>query len=98
MNQLIITSIDSKELVELIEKAVAKSIMKNSFTEPLNKKSNTEYLTKQEAIKFLSISRPTFDKLRKNGKLKEIKLGGRVLFDKTDIIEFIEKSKTSLWK
>lgn len=39
------------------------------------------------------VSRHTIYRLRKKGKLKSYKIGGKVMFKRTEVNEFIENSK-----
>ena len=51
-----------------------------------------QLLTIAELMEYLSISRTTVFKLMKAKRLKYAKVGRRVLFRKSDIDEFIQKS------
>lgn len=44
-------------------------------------------LTQSEAVKFLSVTRPTFLRWRKAGKISGHVLGGRVYFFKSELIK-----------
>ena len=50
-------------------------------------------LTVNEALEYLRISRPTFYRLIKQGKIKPVKIGKRTLIDKADLDRLIEESK-----
>ena len=52
-----------------------------------------EFLTKDDLIRILKVSRPTINRWMKNRAFPFIKLERRVLFRKTDIDRFLE-SKT----
>ena len=54
-----------------------------------------QLLTRAEAARLLRISLPTLDRLTKEGALKRVVLGKRVLFAVTDIEAAITASKTS---
>ncbi|EDP75545.1 helix-turn-helix domain-containing protein [Hydrogenivirga sp. 128-5-R1-1] len=49
--------------------------------------------TVKEALEYLRISRPTFYRLIKQGKIKPVKIGKRTLIDKNDLDRLIEESK-----
>lgn len=53
-------------------------------------------LTVDEAAKMLRISRASLYTLMKNKKIRVTRIGGRTLFDRKDIDDFIEKSKTEV--
>ena len=63
---------------------------------------NDEYFTINEACKLLNISRPTLNSYREKYSIKSIKVKGRVLFKKVDILKQLspslrpEKQKTEL--
>ena len=42
------------------------------------------------------VSRYTIYRLRKKGKIRSYKIGGRVMFKETEVLEFIENSKEKL--
>lgn len=52
-----------------------------------------ELLTISAAAKFLSISRPTFNKIRSEKKIPEIRVGKRLKFRKKDLIGFLNSSQ-----
>jgi len=51
------------------------------------------YLTLVEAADFLGISPWTLREMARMGKIKRIKVGARVLFDRNDLIFFMESQK-----
>jgi excisionase family DNA binding protein len=52
-----------------------------------------EVLTVNEACEFLRITRATLDKQRKKGNVTAIKMGGKVLYMKADLVSFLELMK-----
>lgn len=48
------------------------------------------FITINEAIKLLNVSRPTFNKIRKQESLSEYPLGGRIRFLKSDILRLAQ--------
>jgi len=52
-----------------------------------------ELLTAKEVCRWLRITRPTLDKMRKRGEVKSIKVGGTIRFLKEDIESFLNTSK-----
>jgi len=51
------------------------------------------YLNKDQLSEYIKISKPTIDRMVKEGKMNSIKIGRRVLFDVKDIDKFINKHK-----
>ena len=57
---------------------------------PFDKPAFSEFLTKDDLIRILKISRPTINRLMKQKAFPFIKLERRVLFRKADIDRFLE--------
>lgn len=55
----------------------------------------TEFLTLKEASKFLKISVATLNRFMREERIPSYKVGGRRLFDKTEIIEWVKKHRSS---
>jgi len=51
------------------------------------------YLNKDQLSEYIKISKPTIDRYVRDGKLNSIKIGRRVLFDRTDIDRYMNKHK-----
>ncbi|MCU0469494.1 MAG: helix-turn-helix domain-containing protein [Arcicella sp.] len=50
-----------------------------------------EHLNYSQAVAFLKISKPTFTKLRKAGKIKGLKVGARrVLFNRSELEQYLQ--------
>jgi excisionase family DNA binding protein len=50
-----------------------------------------EHLNYLQAVAFLKISKPTFTKLRKAGKIKGLKVGARrVLFNRSELEQYLQ--------
>jgi len=47
--------------------------------------------TKKQTAHYLKCSPSTIDRLRRYGKLRSIKVGGRVMFRDSEIIRFLEE-------
>lgn len=52
-----------------------------------------ELLTAKEVMQLLRISKATLIRWTKEGILPSIKIGRRILYDKNDILEVVEKHK-----
>jgi len=55
----------------------------------------TEFLTLREAASFLKISVSTLNRVMREGNMPSYKIGGRRLFDKTELIEWVKKHRSS---
>ena len=55
----------------------------------------TEFLTLKEAAKFLRITAATLNRVMREGKLPSYKIGGRRLFDKTELIDWVKDHRSS---
>lgn len=51
------------------------------------------YLSVPEGARFMGISAWTLRELARKGEIKRIKIGRRVLFDRRDLIDFLESRK-----
>ena len=54
---------------------------------------NDEVMTKKEAAAFLKLSVGTIDRLMRERKIPFSKINGKVLFQKKDLLEVLEKRK-----
>jgi excisionase family DNA binding protein len=52
-------------------------------------------MTLKEAARFLKLSVATLNRVMREGKLPSYKIGGRRLFDKAELIEWVKKHKSS---
>ena len=55
----------------------------------------TEFLTLKEAASFLKISVATLNRVMREGKIPSYKIGGRRLFDKAELVEWVKKHRSS---
>ncbi len=76
-DQLILTSIQKEEL---------KLWIQNCITETLTNKKEEEILSKEQTATFLGVSRVTLTTWMKTGKIPFSRVGGRVYFKKTILI------------
>jgi excisionase family DNA binding protein len=59
---------------------------------------NKRLLTVKAACNYLSISRTTLYRMIEQKEIPVVNIGGRTLFDKKDLDQLIEKSKSSATK
>lgn len=57
--------------------------------------SNSQYLTREEAMSFLRISRTTLDELIVRHDIPVYRLTRRPLFNRVDLVAVLESTKTS---
>ena len=72
------------------------SAMKRVVTEMLEdgeKKSNPIFLSRKETASMLHISIPTLWAMGKKGILTPQRIGGKVLYDKGDVLNFLANGK-----
>lgn len=80
-----IIQVTPEELTNLINEALESNI--NKILEQLKPTTKTEYLSKKETSKLLGVSIGTLDNWSKNGILKPIYIGNRVLYTRKAIDE-----------
>ena len=89
MEQVQIISVNPEDLKNAIIQEV-----KNEFDElklHLQPQQQTKYLTRLEVCELLNVSLVTLHTWNKNGKLKAVGIGGRVLYRQEDIENSIIK-------
>lgn len=84
------------EIVSILSKEEFKKLMIEVMNEALLSEKakppeQDEYLTRQEAKNLLKVSLPTLDSYRKKGFIRFKKIGGRVLFNKSELLNDIKK-------
>ncbi len=70
-------------------------IVHNVLEEFQNRKKPKENLNKKEAAEYLRISVSSIDRKIKEGRIKFSKLGGRVVFKKSDLDNYRDASQSS---
>ena len=55
----------------------------------------TEFLTLREAATFLKISVATLNRVMREGKIPTYKIGGRRLFDKVELVNWVKEHRSS---
>jgi excisionase family DNA binding protein len=76
----------TEELTDLKEQVL-------SLREALEAKNVTDFLTSNEVMKWMKISRPTVHRWKIKGVLVAYNVGGKVLFKRSEILEMVEGSK-----
>ena len=77
---MINTTVDIKEFNALIDERIKEHI------KSYKQNWNDDILTEDEACEFLKISRPTLHKLRKEGKVKYMKVGKGFRYLRSDLL------------
>ena len=88
MVQTISTSLSTLELTDLIDNAVTTAIDRK-----LSPPKSDELLTTTEAAKYLRCSSVFLWKKRKEGLIKTVNAGTKVLFPKSSLIAFLQITK-----
>jgi len=93
LNSTHLIGIDLEGFQTIIRKVVT-SVLQESLSPILEslKKPSDEYLTRKEAAKFLKISETSLWSLDKNQILPARRLNGRVLYLKSDLLNFSKQS------
>ena len=93
-NSIILQNLTRQDLIDIFEGVLAEKL--NELIPPAV--SKTEYLTRKEVAGLLRISIPTLHELIKTGKLKAYRIGGRVLFNKSEVEDSLEKIESQKYK
>jgi excisionase family DNA binding protein len=85
-----ILNVTRQELVDIIKEGVKLELNRQrSIGNPLNRFSisgeDTQYMTRDEVSKVLSVTVQTLNNWRREGVLNPLKIGGRVLYKKEDV-------------
>lgn len=83
--------IDVDSLLDLIGDLIERKLHKLDLSPP----DNSEYLTRIELSKWIKISLPTINDYTKKGILKAYRIGGRVLYQKSEVVESLKEIRTS---
>lgn len=80
-----------EEIQEIIDKAIMVAFEKlNTHASVIAISKNEQPVTAKVLSQFLSISQPTLIRWRKKGKIPYLKVGGRILYQKTAVITALE--------
>lgn len=78
------------EDLQSFAESVAKQVLASKPQQELKEEKNEKPLSQTEAAQFLGKSRQTLIAWRKAGKIKAYKLGGRVYFKGSELLEALE--------
>lgn len=88
-----IISIEIDKLRRLLEEVMEEKL--KAFQLVTLSDPDCEFLTISEAVKFLHISKPTLNKLRRDGKIRTIhSTDKRVVFKKRDLIAYLDSANS----
>lgn len=93
-NSIILQNLTRQDLIDIFEGVLAEKLQE--FTPPPSNK--IEFLTRKEVAALLRISIPTLHELIKTGKLKAYRIGGRVLFNKSEVEDSLEEIESQKYK
>lgn len=91
MQNIIVQGASLDEMVERISASVMGKI--KPLLEVEEKKENRR-MSRRGAAAYLGISDRTLDKFSKSGNIKFIRIGGRVMYEESDLEDYINKNKT----
>lgn len=84
MKQILLTEMSEEELSSMIENSVITAFLKlKSQEEPKKDK----LLSRQEAAILIDVSLPTLNEYTKSGKVKGYRLGGKVKYKESELLE-----------
>lgn len=82
--QIFLNGITLQELADVIAPLLQPKLSISEATSP------SDFITREEACKMLSINKTSLWKHTKSGKLKSYGIGNRVLYKKSEIVEAIK--------
>lgn len=91
MNDLMLTSIKKEELSTLIEDSIRKVLAENPVS--ANDRASQDFLSIEEASKFLNLAKATVYTLTSAGKIPVIKKGKRLYFTKQELMDWLKKGR-----
>lgn len=91
MANVIVQGIEMEDLISRISSNVTANLKPLLVGE--EKKENRR-LSRRGASEYLGISDRTLDKFSKSGSIKFIRIGGRVMYEESDLEDYINKNKT----
>ena len=89
MENIILQQITVSELTEIISEAVRDELSQIEKPEP-----EPVFITRKEAAQLLGISLPTLHFWTKDGKIPAFRIGNRVRYKKSEVIESLNKIRT----
>lgn len=97
MNNTITINLSNEDKDSIIEGVFNKvsTLLKESNPAPPTDLDGIELKTRDQVMKLLDISSSTLWKLVKDGKLNQVRYGGRVAFQKKELQRFIEANSTN---
>jgi excisionase family DNA binding protein len=95
MSQILFTGIKLNELLERIGQLIDSKI---GVLPTKKKETQSDYLTRAEASRLLKITLPTLHDWTKLGYLKSYKMGSRVLYKESEIIQTLEQVPSFKYK
>lgn len=91
MANVIVQGIEMEDLISRISSNVTANLKPLLVGE--EKKENRR-MSRRGAAAYLGISDRTLDKFSKSGSIRFIRIGGRVMYEESDLEDYINKNKT----
>ena len=96
MQNVIFSQVPIEDLQGMIEGAVQRTMNQLLNKEPQNQ--NDELVTRQQAANLLGISLPTLHHYSKHGFIPAYRIGSRVRFKKSELMDCLKKVQTSKYR
>ncbi|MFT4221471.1 helix-turn-helix domain-containing protein [Dysgonomonas sp.] len=91
MANVIVQGIEMEDLISRISSNVTANLKPFFIGE---EKKENKRLSRRGAAEYLGISDRTLDKLSKGGSIRFIRLGGRVMYEESDLEKYINENKS----
>lgn len=91
MANVIVQGIEMEDLISRISSNVTANLKPLLVGE---EKKENKRLSRRGAAEYLGISDRTLDKLSKGGSIRFIRLGGRVMYEESDLEKYINENKS----
>jgi excisionase family DNA binding protein len=87
--EIIFTSFSKEELTTIIQEVVRREILSLNTKEV---SAPAEFLTENEASKFLKVSKVSLKCWRDSGRLKFYRIASRIRYKRTDLLEALQQN------
>jgi len=93
MTNVLLSTIDTQVLVNLIAEKTAELIESRRIEQPKQETDKTDLLTPKEAVQLLRISIPTLWRWEKKGKVKCYGICGKRYYKRSELLESLTTKK-----
>jgi len=92
MENVFLTSLTTPEVRQLFRQEL-ETYFENHSLNSASKPQNEQPINTKELISFLDITEPTLIRWRKKGKIPFLKIGSRILYQKSAVLAALENKK-----